>query len=105
MREWIITQLALNWRADDFFVLDNSNVHKSKLARDTFTECGIAVLYLPRDSQDFNPIELMWANVKSRLKKAKARTQNNLDTAFVSALNSVKLDSIKNWFNHCGYSL
>jgi transposase len=73
--------------------------------RDTFAECGIKVLYLPRYSPDFNPIELMWTKIKSVLKKQKARTHKKLETALNLALDSVKLSFIKNWFTHCNYTL
>jgi transposase len=105
MREWILTQLAPSWKSGDIFVMDNSSVHKSKLVRDTFTQCGITVLYLPRYSPDLNPIELMWTNIKSRLKKTKARTSEKLDKALLLALDAVELEFINNWFHHCGYRL
>jgi transposase len=105
MSEWIFSQLAPSWNPEDIFVLDNSSVHKSKLARETFAACKIKILYLPRYSPDFSPIELMWANMKSKLKKEKPRSHVQLDDAIFRALNSVKLDCINHWFRHCGYSL
>lgn len=101
--EYIKTQLKPHFADDDILLLDNSSVHKSKLVKDTLFECGIKVLWLPRYSPDFNPIELLWAYMKSVLRKLKARTRDSLEAAIAFALDSVPLDYIKHWFEHCGY--
>jgi transposase len=103
--EYLRNQLAPMWPKDDILLLDNSSVHKSKLVLNTLEECGIKYLFLPPYSPDLNPIELMWAWLKSFLRKAKARTRQKLDDAVSYALNSLKPDFIANWFKHCGYSL
>ena len=103
--EYIRVQLKPSLANDDIVFLDNSSVHTSKLVKDTLRECGIKYLYLPRYSPDFNPIELFWSFMKSILKKEKARTHKNLDKAINLALDSVTLDYIKHWFEHCGYSV
>jgi len=88
---------------EDVLLLDNSAVHRSKLVLDTLEECGIKYLFLPPYSPDLNPIELLWAFMKSVLKRMKARTHDRLEDAINVALDSVKLDFITNWFDHCGY--
>jgi transposase len=65
--EYIKTQLKPTLADDDILLLDNSSVQKSKLVVDTLRECGIKVLWLPRYSPDFNPIELLWSYMKSIL--------------------------------------
>jgi len=100
--EYIKTCLHPTLSSDDVLLLDNSSVHTSKLVLDTLSECGIKYLFLPPYSPDFNPIELLWAFMKSILRKLKARTHDKLDDAIKIALDSVSVDSIANWFNHCG---
>jgi len=97
--------LAPKLSADDVLLLDNSSVHTSTLVLDTLKECGINYLFIPRYSPDLNPIELMWAWIKSILKKLKARTQDKLLDAIKFALDSVQLLFISNWFKHSGYAL
>jgi putative transposase len=58
--EYIKTQRKPTLADDDILLLDNSSIHRSKLAVDTLEECGIKVLWLPRYSPDYNPIELLW---------------------------------------------
>ena len=62
-------------------------------------------MFLPPYSPDLNPIELMWAHVKSSLRTQKARTYDALISALNIALPLVSLLFIQNWFAHCGYSL
>ena len=101
--EYLKTQLKPTLSLDDIVLLDNSSVHKSKLVLQTLEDCDIKYLFLPPYSPDFNPIELLWAFMKSFLKKSKARTHKNLVKAVVCAFDSVELSFIANWFKHCGY--
>ena len=103
--EYIKTCLKPTLSSEDVILLDNSSVHKSKLVLDTLKECGINYLFLPPYSPDFNPIELLWALMKSVLRKLKARTHDKLEKAMKVALDSVKVDFIVNWFEHCGYTV
>lgn len=100
---YIKTQLKPTLADDDILLLDNSSVHKSKLVIETLNECGIKVLWLPRYSPDYNPIELLWAYMKSILRKLKARTHEKLVEAINFALDCLPIDYIKHWFLHCGY--
>jgi transposase len=103
--EYLRTQLAPTWSKDNILLLDNSSVHTAQLVLDTMEECGIRYLFLPPYSPDLNPIELMWAWLKSYLRKAKARTRDKLDAAIMFALDSLNTDFICHWFRHCGYGL
>lgn len=103
--EYLKTQLKPMLAPHKIVLLDNSSVHRSKLVLQTLEECGIRYLFLPPYSPDLNPIELLWAQMKSVLRKLKARTHKKLEMSIVYAFSTVKLDFIANWFKHCGYSL
>ena len=90
---------------DDTLLMDNSSVHKSKLVLDTLRDLNIKYIFLPRYSPDYNPIELLWSYMKSILRKLKARTREKLYEGINFALDSVSLDYITHWFEHCGYSV
>ena len=101
---YIKTQLGPTLADDDILLLDNSSVHRSKLVIDTLNECNIKYLFLPRYSPDYNPIEYLWAFMKSVLRNLKARTREKLNAAIAFALNIIPLKHIEYWFKHCGYS-
>ena len=85
-------------------VLDNCSAHKVAGVREAIEACGAKVLYLPPYSPDFNPVELLWSKVKAILRREKARTFDCIVKSLKLALDSVSLDDIDGWFNHCGYS-
>jgi transposase len=58
--------------------MDNSSIHKVKGIAEAIEEKGAFVLYLPTYSPDLNPIENMWSEIKSHLRKVKARTLDTL---------------------------
>lgn len=85
--------------------LDNLGAHRASQIQRITKECGARVLWLPPYSPDFSPIELMWSKVKTYLKRAKARTQDELEKAIAAALKTVTVSDCINWFRHCGYEV
>jgi transposase len=63
----------------------------------------VLVRFLPAYSPDLNPIEMMWSKVESFLRKAQARTHQDLLLAIAAALRAVTEDAL-GWFVACGYS-
>lgn len=89
----------------DVIVLDNLGAHRASRIEETAKEGGARVIWLPPYSPDFSPIELMWSKVKAYLKKAKARTQAELEKAIALALKTITESDCLNWFQHCGYEV
>jgi hypothetical protein len=56
-------------------------------------------------SQDVNPIRMMWSKVKSHLRLAQTRTDQDLLSAIASALRAVTPQDARGWFAACGYSI
>lgn len=102
---WAQNVLAPTLAKEDIVVMDNLSVHKNLSARAAIEATGAKVWDLPPYSPDYNPIEKMWSKVKAHLRKAKARTPDDLFKAIGDAMASVSFQDIKNWFASCGYSL
>jgi transposase len=75
---YIETQLAPTLNRGDVVILDNLNVHKSPRALEALRQRGAWFLFLPRYSPDLNPIEMAFAKLKTLLRKAAARTYDDL---------------------------
>lgn len=75
---YVTTQLAPALKPGDVVVWDNLNVHKSPRAAEAISKRGARVLFLPRYSPDLNPIEKAFSKLKTLLRKAKARTYDDL---------------------------
>lgn len=92
-------------KAGDVIVLDNLGAHRASRTEEIAKKRGAEVIWLPPYSPDFSPIELMWSKVKTYLKKAKARTQEELEKAIALALETITASDCLNWFRHCGYEV
>jgi len=49
-------------------IMDNASFHRKKILKRMAKEAGCKVIFLPPYSPDFNPIEHVWANLKTFLK-------------------------------------
>jgi len=89
-------------REGDVVLLDNLNVHKNTEARKAILEAKATVEFLPPYSPDLNPIEQLWSKLKAKVRGAKARTLEALETALSAAYTAVTADDAEGWFVHCG---
>jgi len=104
-REYVRVFLVPTLKPGDIVVMDNLSSHKVSGIVEMIQTAGAQVKFLPPYSPDFNPIELMWSKMKAILRKLKIRSPDLLDEAIVSALDSVSISDICNWFAHDGYRL
>jgi transposase len=86
-------------------VLDNLSIHKDGRARALIEGAGCRLLFLPSYSPDFNPIEPAFAKVKAHLRRAAARTGDDLLAATAAALDAISREDARGFFAHCGYPL
>ena len=100
VREVLIPAL----RPGDIVIMDNLGAHKNDRTLALIAQAGAEVRFLPAYSPDLNPIEMMWSKVKSLLRKAQARTDQDLLAAIAAALRAVTPQDALGWFAACGYS-
>jgi hypothetical protein len=63
--------------------------HHATEVRDLLDQAGIGLLYLPRYSPEFNPIEQAWAKMKEPLKAKAPRTLEALEAELKPALDTI----------------
>ncbi len=63
----------------------------------------IELRFLPPYSPDFNPIEMAFAKLKALLKKAAARSVDDLHDAIATAIDTVTQTECQNYFTAAGY--
>jgi len=102
--QYVQDMLVPTLRPGDMVVMDNLASHKGKAVAEAIEAAGAQVWYLPPYSPDFNPIEQMWSQVKSLLKKAKARTQKTLYEAIGAALRTVRSCELAHYYAAAGYA-
>src|SRR5829696_5858971 len=72
--EQVLVPALKRTKPDAILVMDNLRPHHAKEVREMLARAGIGLLYLPRYSPEFNPIEHAWAKMKERLKAKAARS-------------------------------
>ncbi len=70
--------LAPTLKPGDVVIMDNLAAHKSTPIRDAIAAVGAWLLFLPPCSPDLNPIENAFAKLKALLRKAAARSIDQL---------------------------
>ncbi len=96
--------LVPSLRAGQTVVLDNLPAHKRPGVKASIEAAGCRLLFLPRYSPEYNPIEPCWSKMKNELRTRAARTLTALEGAVAAAMESVTLGDARGWFTHCGYN-
>jgi transposase len=87
----------------DRVVMDNLSSHKTPAVRRAIEAAGAAVIFLPADSSDLNPIEQVFAEIKALLRTLAVRTVEALWKAFGSIADCVSPNECRNFIRHAGY--
>ena len=95
--------LAPSLRPGDIVVMDNLSSHKVDGVRQAIKAAGAFLLYLPPYSPDLNPIEMAFAKLKALLRKAAARTREQLWKAVADIIDQFSHQECMNFIRHAGY--
>jgi transposase len=90
-------------RPGDVVILDNLPAHKNAAARRAIQAAGAELRRLPPYSPDLNPIENAFSKLKANLRKASARTVDQLWTAIAEAIETFTPEECANYFAAAGY--
>ncbi|CAE7467881.1 unnamed protein product, partial [Symbiodinium sp. CCMP2456] len=82
----------------DTVIMDNLPAHKPTAIRQAIEAAGAQLLYLPPYSPDFNPIENAFSKMKAFLRRAAARTVDDLWQSIADALDTFSPDECQNYF-------
>ena len=90
-------------RPGNIVVMDTLPAHKVAGIRQAIEAAGAALFYLPPYSLDFNPIEMAFSKLKALLRKAAARTKDDLWDAIAPTIDSFSPIKCENHFAAAGY--
>jgi len=95
--------LVPSLRPGDIVILDNLGSHKGKAARDAIEQAGAELRFLPPYSPDLNPIEQVFAKLKTLLRRAAPRTRQSLWKRIGGLLDHFTTDECQNYILNAGY--
>jgi transposase len=95
--------LAPSLMPRDIVIMDNLSSHKVAGVREAIEAVGAYLLYLPAYSPDLNPIEQLFAKFKALLRKASARTVDELWQTIADILDRFTPEECANYFRNSQY--
>ena len=90
------------WEADMGRCYGN-DIRRRVVGGDSLADAGATLLYLPPYSPGFNPIEMAFSKLKALLRKAAARTVDDLSDAIANAIDAFTPSECENYFAAAGY--
>jgi len=96
-------QVTPTLKPGDVVIMDKLAAHKSTPVRDAIEAVGARLLFLPPYSPDLNPIENAFAKLKALLRKAAARSIEQLWDAIARIIQTYSPHECANYFAAAGY--
>jgi transposase len=90
--------------AGDVVIMDNLGSHKRQAIRQAIRAVGAKLLFLPPYSPDLNPIEQVFAKLKTLLRKAGERTIEATWRRIGALLGEFRPDECANYLKNAGYA-
>jgi len=102
-RTYVEQFLVPTLRPGDVVVMDNLSSHKGKAIRKAIQAAGAKLIFLPPYSPDLNPIEQVFAKLKTLLRKANVRTIEAVSEAIGKLLDEYTVAECANYLVNSGY--
>ena len=102
-RTYVEQFLVPTLRPGDVVVMDNLSSHKGKAIRKAIQAAGAKLIFLPPYSPDLNPIEQVFAKLKTLLRKANVRTIEAVTEAIGKLLDEYTVAECANYLVNSGY--
>ncbi|MCQ8280183.1 IS630 family transposase [Acetobacteraceae bacterium KSS8] len=102
-RAWVEQFLVPTLQPGNVVVLDNLGSHKGSAVRRAIRAAGAHLLFLPPYSPDLNPIEMLFAKLKTLLRKADERSIAAVWHRIGSLLDQFSPQECSNYLRHAGY--
>ena len=103
-RAWVEQFLVPTLSPGDIVIMDNLGSHKSQAVRRAIRAAGAKLLFLPPYSPDLNPIEQVFAKLKTLLRKANARSVETVWRRIGSLLDAFSPAECANYITNSGYA-
>ena len=88
----------------DIVIIDNLGSHKGKAVRRAIRAAGAKLFFLPPYSPDLNPIEQVFAKLKTLLRKSNERSVEATWKRIGALLSQFNTQECANYFRNAGYA-
>ncbi len=101
---WAVQFLVPTLSPGDVVIIDNLGCRKGQAVRRAIRTAGAKLLFLPPYSPDFNPIEQVFAKLKTLLRKAAERSVEQTLRRIGTLLDAFPPDECANYLRNAGYA-
>ena len=101
---WIVQFLVPDLHHGDVVLMDNLSSHKNKVVRQAIRAAGAKLFFLTPYSPDLNPIEQAFSKLKTLLRKANARSIEQIEKCIAKLLRQIGANECLNYFRQAGYA-
>ena len=101
---WVRQFLVPTLKRGDIVIADNLGSHKGKATREAIRGAGAKLFFLPAYSPDLNPIEMMFAKLKTLLRKADERSIEATWRRIGDLLSNFTAEECAAYLRHAGYA-
>ena len=101
---YVQQQLVPTLKPGDVVVMDNLSSHKRAAVQTAIESAGAELRFLPPYSPDLNPIEQVFAKLKTLLRKAAERTVEATWRRIGQLLDHFSAEECANYFVNSGYA-
>ena len=103
-RAYVEQFLVPTLKPGDIVIMDNLGSHKGHAVRQAIRSVGARLLFLPPYSPDLNPIEQVFAKLKTLLRKADERTVEATWRRIGTLLDAFSSQECANYLRNSGYA-
>ncbi len=103
-RAYVEQFLLPTLRDSDIVVMDNLGSHKGQAVRELIRSAGAKLFFLPRYSPDLNPIEQVFAKLKTLLRRTDPRTIEQTWQGIGTLLDRFTQEECSNYLVNAGYA-
>ena len=103
-RAYVEQVLVPTLKPGDVVIIDNLGSHKGRAVRRAIRATGAKLFFLPPYSPDLNPIEQVFAKLKTLLRKASERTIEATWKRIGALLRAFTPQECANYFRNAGYA-
>lgn len=101
---WVEQFLVPTLSPGDVVIMDNLGSHKGQRVRQAIRGCGAKLLFLPPYSPDLNPIEQVFAKLKTLLRRASERSVEATWKRIGTLLDAFSPQECANYLRNSGYA-
>lgn len=103
VRSYVEHVLAPTLGPGDLVVADNLSCHKRPAVRRAIRQAGAKLILLPKYSPDLNPIEQVFSKLKHLLRRAQARSREDVCSTIGTLLGTYTPQECANYLANSGY--